>query len=87
MKSPTMGSNSLYKKLGCDVHEELKCLKFIQHFSWAAHDSAVKQAVVGGAPPPFHPQGNRCIRFMYLRPWKTEGSFMAGSPLPLRYKN
>lgn len=47
MKSQTMRSNWLYEKPGCDVHEELKCLEFTEHFSCAVHVSSVRQAGAG----------------------------------------
>lgn len=34
-------------KPGCDIHEEWKCLEFIQHFSCAVRRSSLRQAGVG----------------------------------------
>lgn len=90
MKSQTMRSNSLYEKPGCDVHGELKYLKFIQHFSWAVHNNAVRQPGVGFSAHFTHRETD-ALRFMHLRPWKAElqakGYLWLAQALCIRYKN
>lgn len=70
----------LYEKPGCDDHEELKCLQFIQHFSWAVHNAAWHPGV---GSTPVHLQGNRCITVYAPRAMEKrvprQGLFMAGS--------
>lgn len=70
-KSQTTRSNSLDEKPPCDVHEEIKWLQFIQHFSCVVHNNSVRQAGVGiNTHVPYREWD--AVWFMHLSPWKTE---------------